>query len=362
MIVAFYIGSLNRGGAETLLLNIFQHHDILPFQAVCLYRNEGNLSEAFHKTTVPLLKLPHKRSWLLYCLKLRKQLKQQQVEIIHAQNSFCAVVAILCTAFTKIKVVNTFHGFSFASAPQMLKRLVFRSCRRLIFVSRYEMEYYLERCQYADKEKCHVVYNGIDFSQFELLPENTPAHTPIRMCMVGSFGEGRNHLFICQALNQLKERGLAFKFYFIGGARASEQKIYDDCIKYCKEHGLESEVEFMGLRDDVPQLLTTMDAFVYATRHDSFGIAVMEAIASGLPTFVNDWGVMRELTEDGKLATLYTTENIDSISQQLEAFFGNAADFKQKAHQNALATRGNYSIEKHISNLAQIYERTMIEK
>lgn len=359
MKVAFYLGSLNRGGAETLLLNIFQHHDILPFEAIGLYRNEGNLSEEYHKTTVPLMQIQHRHSWLLYCIKLRRQLKQQKVDIIHAQNSFCAIVAILCTAFTPIKVVNTFHGFSFASAPTVLKKIVFRCCKDLIFVSHYEQQYYLNKCPYAAIPKCHVVHNGIDFSQFELLNNTDQQHSPIKMCMVGSFGEGRNHLFICHVLNDLKKKGISFKFYFIGAARSSEKKIYDDCTSYCKDNGLDTYVEFMGLRKDVPKLLTTMDAFVYATRHDSFGIALVEAIATGLPTFVNDWGVMKELTENGKLATIYNTEDIESISHKLEHFIKNVAAYKQKAHENAIIIREKYSIEKHISKLFQIYERSM---
>lgn len=68
---------------------------------------------------------------------------------------------------------------------------------------------------------------------------------------------------------------------------------------------------FLGLWDDVPSLLATMDAFVYATRHDSFGIAVVEAMASRVPTFVNDWGVMNELTKGGRYATLYKTDDIE---------------------------------------------------
>ncbi len=72
MKIAYFVGSLNRGGAETLLADIFSRGETLPFEAVCIYRMEGNMSEAFHCTAVPMLRLPRKHSWLMYGVRIRR--------------------------------------------------------------------------------------------------------------------------------------------------------------------------------------------------------------------------------------------------------------------------------------------------
>ena len=85
--------------------------------------------------------------------------------------------------------------------------------------------------------------------------------------------------------------------------------MYDECVTYCQQNSLLDKVSFLGSRDDVPTILQQLDAFVYATDHDTFGIGVVEAMAVGIPVFVNDWEVMTEITDNGKFATLYKSKD-----------------------------------------------------
>ena len=356
MKVAFFFGSLNRGGAETLVSDVLKQWRSAPFEAVCIYRNEGNLSSVFHNSGAPMLKLPRKRSWLLYAVRLRRLLKREHINVIHAQTSLNAIIAVLCTLGTPIRVVTTFHGFGFVGAPRLLRRLVFRGSDRIVFVSDYLKSGYLQRGSFGCEDKCRVVHNGIDFSKFgESIIQRDDSRERVEMCMVGSFGEGRNHLFVCRFLNALKEDGCNFHFTFVGAARESEREIFDQCVDYCKQHGLENDVTFAGLRDDVPALLETMDAFVYSTRHDSFGIAVIEAIASGLPTFVNDWCVMQEITANGAYAQLYKTDDVESLRAKFHDFLSHRREYLQHARAGAAAIRNLYGIERHIADLAKCY-------
>ena len=355
MKVAFFLGSLNRGGAETLLADVFSRGKSLPFEAICVYRKEGTMSDAFHNTIVPMLNIPRKRSWLLYGLRLRQLLLGQGVDIVHAQSAFNAAIAIIFLAFTRVKVVTTLHGFGFVNAHPLYKRLVYRHSKRIICVSESERVEYLKHGGYGVEESFVVVHNGINFSKFGYIQSPMEESGEIRLCMVGSFGEGRNHLFVCKCLHALKEIGVDFHFIFIGAARDSERDIYDNCVNYCYQHDLVDRVTFYGLCNDVPGMLSEMDAFVYATRHDSFGIAVIEAIASGLPTFVNNTNVMRELSNNGELATLYQTDDVDSFMTCFNDFLAHRHDYWQKAQYNAQQVRNCYSIDNHIVKLMEQY-------
>jgi glycosyltransferase involved in cell wall biosynthesis len=210
-----------------------------------------------------------------------------------------------------------------------------------------------------------VVYNGINFSKFDIekqpleLPENKidrPQGGTLKLVMVGNFVPVRAQSSVCQFLKGLKDKGVNFDFYFVGRKSDAEPWRYDNCVRYCEENGLKNFVHFLGARADVPQILKHVDAFVYGTDHDTFGIAVIEAVAAGLPTFVNDWEVMTEVTQNGKLATLYKTNDTEDFCEKFMDFVNNVESYKTKAVENAKIVRDIYSIEKHIERLCELYK------
>ena len=150
------------------------------------------------------------------------------------------------------------------------------------------------------------------------------------------------------------------RLYFIGKKTNAEPEIFDNCVNYCRENGLlDSSVFFVGGRNDVPAILQHIDAFVYATNRDTFGIAVIEAIASGLPAIVNDWEVMKEVTSNGDWATLYKTMDFADCADKIEKFIKNEELRKEDAQLNVEAVRQRFSIENHILNLNEVYEKTL---
>ena len=148
--------------------------------------------------------------------------------------------------------------------------------------------------------------------------------------------------------------------YFIGKQSLSDPDRYDDCVQYCRENGLlDSCVFFLGGRSDVPAILQHVDAFVYSSDYDSFGIAVVEAMASGVPVLVNDWIVMKEITDDGVLATLYRSRDIDDCVAKLNDLADHINERKVYAQRVSGTVKQRYSIENHICNLSKVYQSTL---
>ena len=357
MIVAFFLGSLNRGGAETLLADVFSRGADLPFEAVCVYRNEGNMSDAFHSTAVPMLRVPRKRSWLLYGLRLRRLVLSQKVDIVHAQSTFNAAIAILFLAFTRVKVVTTLHGIGFGKANVLYKRLVYRHSSRMICVSEWERADYLRLGCCGVEDRFVVVRNGINFSKFGNARPPVGEEKAARLCMVGNFVPEKDQYFICRFLKELADGGFSFDFYFIGREVPAYKACYDRCTAYCEQNGLNDCVHFMGSRDDVPELLSDMDAFVYCSKSETFGIAPVEAMAMGLPAFVNDLDVFVEITQKGELAELYRSGDLQDLCDKFCDFMRNRQLYYDRAQTNAAKIRNLYSIAAHIDALQSLYSQ-----
>ena len=130
---------------------------------------------------------------------------------------------------------------------------------------------------------------------------------------------------------------------------------YDRCVDYCQQNGLSDKVTFSGVRNDVPGLLHELDAFIYSTEHDTFGIAVAEAMMAGIPVFVNDWEVMREITNDGNWAVLYKTAEENELLAKFLLYLQDKQSYTSRARKTAPIVMKRYSVQQHVTGLLEVY-------
>ena len=366
MKIAYLLGSLNRGGTETLLLDVFRNAEKAQFDFMGIHRKGGAYKTEFYSTRPKFMQCAmHGKRIVNYLFRLRRLLMEEGVTVVHAQQSIDALYAKLATWGTPVRVVQTFHGYDFNTTrwEKLLIALTIRCCDAVCFVSNTQKEYYIRQYGLTCPKKLYTVYNGVNFDKLDETPQPVdflekidPApRGKMKLAMVGNFVRVRAQSSLCQFLHLLHQEEIPFDFFFVGKKDEKEPWRYDDCLAFCKQHGLQKQVHFVGSRKDVPQILQQIDAFVYASDHDTFGIAVVEAIAAGVPTFVNDWDVMREITHDGEWAMLYRTNAPHDLLRVFLDYVKNRDIVKQKAKKNASHVRECYSIQQHLRQLYHVY-------
>ena len=366
--VAYMLGSLNRGGTETLVLDVFRNANKVPFQFIGIHRKGGAYRDDFYAAGPKMIQCAPKRfGYIRYLMQLRRLIKSENINIVHTQHWLDCIYAYLATIGLSIQVALTLHGYF----PQnglvgILCRTSIRIADDVCFVSRYEQDWYQSHC-YIPDSKCHVIYNGVDFRKFDFEDkrilgfEDERDRRFAKICMVGNFVKVRDHITLFRALRLLNERGRKdFDFYFIGKRVEEQAWIYDECKRICEKYNM-TNVHFMGGRGDVPVLLKSMDGFVYSTDHDTFGIAVVEAMAVGLPVVVNDYAVMREVCgkKENHAVTYFHSKDVggcaDAIEKLLFQISESTTEFKTKCANNAQWVHEQYSIEAYLKRLHNIY-------
>ena len=367
---AYFVGSLNRGGLENLMLDVCRKHAYAPYDMVCVYRYDGNMSDEFRKTGVPLIRISKEKGTLRQLWNLRRTMLQEQVDIVHSQSAISTILLAFALMGTPIKIMTTFHGNLFANAPWWKRKIVYRTSEKIICVSEYQKRFYEEKWMLPKENKLRVVYNGIDFTKLdnvknERVSELESEH--IKFAMVGNFIKGRSQINVVKAIKIIDDRSIddrltPFDFYFVGYRDKNDPERYDQCVRYCDENGLKN-VHFLGSRNDVPAILRTIDGFVYSTEHDTFGIAVIEAVASGLPVVVNDWSVMKEvcnlgLPKENKAIRFFRTDDVEDCAAKMEELLQDIQKNKLKLKDDcaeAAKAAKKYSIENHINRTYQEY-------
>lgn len=110
---------------------------------------------------------------------------------------------------------------------------------------------------------------------------------------VGELSERKNHILLIEAMAYL--RGMPISCMICGsGAKEKELK------RRIREFGLEKQVFLTGYVDHIPELLNYADGFVFPSRQEGLPVAVMEAMAAGLPVIAADIRGNRDLICDGK--------------------------------------------------------------
>ncbi|MDR2854125.1 MAG: glycosyltransferase family 4 protein [Prevotellaceae bacterium] len=360
MKIAYLLGALRRGGTETLLLDVFKNAKLADYQFVGIHRKDGECKSEFYSTGQRLYKLSPRFPFdFVYLYRMRKLLRMEQIDIVHAQQALDALYAWIATCGLKIKIIQTFHGFDDFNKKSKLIAFIAKRTYKNFFVSHCLKDYYVEKYK-LNSQKQAVVYNGISFDKLDALKETTPLFSDnykgLLLGSVGNFVYVRSQIVICRALKLLNDKGIDFRFVFAGLRLDNQAHLYDECVDFCKKNNLlNTKVFFLGGRDDVPNILKQLDGFVYSSAHDTFGIAVVEAMATAVPVFVNDWKVMTEITNEGKLATIFETNNKNDLCEKIVLFLQDKKAYAEKSRNAAETVREVYSIKNHIAKLAIEY-------
>ena len=107
------LGSLNRGGMETLLLDVFKNARIAEYSFIGIHRKGGNYQSEFYATQLMEQCSPRRGNYIGYLLRLHKLLITNGITIVHAQQYIDGLYAKLACIGTGIKVIETFHGYDF---------------------------------------------------------------------------------------------------------------------------------------------------------------------------------------------------------------------------------------------------------
>jgi glycosyltransferase involved in cell wall biosynthesis len=362
--IAYLFGSLNRGGTETLMLDFFKKAKIVKFDIIGIYRKDGALLCDYKNTGVELFQLKPKHIFdLFYFLKLRKLLTSKKISIVHAQQAIDALYAWCACLGTGIKIVLTLHSYNpkYFWLAHNITKFIIRQTDLNIFVSKSQRAYYQKKYFLKSSHKQHVIYNGISFDKFDnygnksIAGELKISKNSLLLGCVGNFTAVRDQMTTCRFLHLLNKKGVDFVFLFVGEKSNKEYWCYDDCVQYCTNKNLNGKVFFLGSRNDVPNILNQLDAFIYSSNHDTFGIAVIEAMAMEIPIFVNDWEVMKEITENGEHGILFKTRNEHDLYSKFLQFLQNKEAFIQKAKKDAAWARQKYDISRYLKELRNIY-------
>jgi glycosyltransferase involved in cell wall biosynthesis len=129
--------------------------------------------------------------------------------------------------------------------------------------------------------------------------------------------------------------------------------------KLIAELGLNSVVAMPGWRDDVNALLSCLTLFVSAARSEPFGLAIVEAMAAGLPIVATASEGALEILEDGVTGKLAPTDDPEALAQAINDVLDNPVERSRLARNAHRVARDRFSLARMATNTERVYREVL---
>jgi colanic acid/amylovoran biosynthesis glycosyltransferase len=241
-----------------------------------------------------------------------------------------ATAGYVISRLTRIPFSFTAHGSDLHRNRHMLREKVTQA-HLVVTISRYNRERILEVTDPGDARKVRVIHCGVDPARFR--PREADSHdaTGVRrleLLCVASFQEVKGHEYLLRAVAGLRDRGIRFRLRLIGDG--PRRKLLEGVVR---EHGLGEDVELLGARPthEVAAAVRETDVFVLPSvltrKGDREGIpvALMEAMAAGVPVVASRLSGIPELVRDGETGLLVEPRDVDGLTDAIARLHGDPA-------------------------------------
>lgn len=288
--------SLTGEGIANYIHNYFTHIDLKTFE-IDLVINDSDVNNIYLKSLenigVNVIKIcSYEKSTRIWLNQIKALMRKKQYDILEGH------VGIRCNFLCKIakdnnipvRIIHTHIAYE----PESLGKMVIRKITNLIY-SKYVTDYFgcsKDALQWTfgeltKKHRSTVVKNAIDTNKFKFsegsrnrLRKALNVENDFVVGCVGRLCFQKNQEFLIEIFDKLLKKHENSKLLLIGDG--PDRDMLENKISAL---GIKDKICFLGLRNDVNELLNVFDAFVLPSRYEGFGIVYLEAQINMLPSF-----------------------------------------------------------------------------
>jgi glycosyltransferase involved in cell wall biosynthesis len=218
--------------------------------------------------------------------------------------------------------------------------------------------------QQVPPSKVTVIYPGVDLTRFDV--QETPSIVrcglglPDHALVIGVVARldpVKGHADLIAALPRILQAVPTTRLVFIGDGPAAT-----GLRRQVHEVGLAEQVHFFGGRRDIPRLLRALDVFVLPSRQEGLGLAIIEAMAAGLPVVATRVGGIPEVVVDGETGLLVASGNSVELADAIVYLLSNPHIRRQMGVRGRQRVEAHFTTQQTATNLETLYRRLLRTK
>ena len=278
------------------------------------------------------------------CWKTCALINENNYELIHCHSPIGGIICRLANRFSKnyhqTKMIYTAHGFHFFKGNHPLKNLIFRTIEATaarftdILITINDEDYAAAKTFHLKKggRVEYVPGIGVDLGKIEKFMPcreelcqslNIPEHSTL-LLSVGELNDNKNHKAVVEALSKLPSN-----YHYLICGQGNNRELLE---QLAQELNCGERLHILGYRADVLSVMKSCDIFVFPSKREGLSVALMEAMACGLPCYVSNIRGNKDLitSEAGGALLKVDTFASELVEQLLK--FGDVENLKTECH------------------------------
>ncbi len=280
-------------------------------------------------------------------------IKKEKIDVVHARSRAPAFSSFFAAYKEKVPFVTTCHGYY---SKHLLSRAM--SWGKLIIVASQVIAKHMIDDFGAPRERIRLIPRGVDLDKFKYAMPRAKSQTDdFTIAVIGRITPLKGHKYFIQAVSRIIRTMPRVKVLIVGEAPQDKEKYALELKTLVNRLSLSKYVEFLGRRNDIPQLLQKIDLLVLPTiTPEAFGRVIIEAQASGVPVIATKVGGVVDIVKHEKSGLLVAPCDWASLAEAITRIINDrklAADLAKQARTDV---ERNFNLEKMYKRTIAVYE------
>ncbi|MBQ3796783.1 MAG: glycosyltransferase family 4 protein [Butyrivibrio sp.] len=349
--------NFDQGGVERLgiaVANALASTDNESYVCVINDNRDEKLLKLFNENVhLVLLKKAEKLRKLDYLHQLISLIKTEKIDVMHVHQgtlmSFYLLVKLFCPT---LRIYFTIHDtYIYSELSKKNRTIANIICNKMIAISDAVVDDMTKHG--APAEKIKRVYNGVQFTDFEVRNENIITDVPVVVNVARFYPKKKGQDTLIKAIYVLVSRGEKVKLILAGGELYEGEGSISRMKELAKTLGVQDYIEFLGNVSDVNALLKKANVFCIPSNYEGFGISAVEAMGTGLPCIASNIIGLDEVVNSDELGLKFNAGNHEELADAIQKVIHSLDSYDPK--RIAQNVRERFSIETMIHELLQVY-------
>jgi glycosyltransferase involved in cell wall biosynthesis len=363
MPVMHVIPALPVGGAETLVFQMVRGLDRSRFApAVAVLGDLGPMGEEIRRAGIEVVALegfvgPGRLPRLVP--RLAGVFRARRIRIVHTHlyhgNYYGRLAALV--ARTPVVVASIHNVYDRVKLHRRWVNRLLGPRTDAILAGSESVRQDILRWDGVSPERVSVLPYGIDLTPYERLPDRASARAalglPDGVRVIGTVGRleiQKGHDLLLQSVARLDAEGAGVCLVLVGDGRERS-----GLERMASALGLGDVVRFLGTRRDLPAVLAALDLFALPSRWEGTPLALIAALASGLPVVATPVGGVPEILEDGVTGRLVPAEDVEALAHALRDLLGDLPAARALGARGKAYVKAHCSVEVMLRQLENLY-------